>query len=409
MQKMLIADDDREIVKVLEEAFSPRYSIIGAYDGKEAVEKSIRERPDIILMDANMPAIDGITATNMLRDDSRTRDIPVIIITGFWGDQGLAGAFGAGAVDYIEKPFSLQSLDARVQARIRERKIVTELKNKVNVEEAVISTYHKGLDDAKKEINKSDEELERLHHQLVNAYDEMKELERLRGDFLQNISHELRTPLSPILFYLELMKDGSFGNMSPDQALIVNEMFVCGKNMQMLIDDLVEAASIKTGRLKVDPEDTDIRLVLHTAVKKVGKYLASRNIKIMTNLPPAPLMASCDPRLVSEIFTCLIRNAIKFNRENGSVEIEASEKKGFIEVIVSDDGIGIPKAKLEKIFKAFYQGEASSTRRCEGLGLGLYLVNNLIKLHGGKITVESEEGVGTKFTVSIPRDRGYSQ
>lgn len=248
-------------------------------------------------------------------------------------------------------------------------------------------------------------ELEETTQICSRANEELKSLESLKTEFLQTISHELRSPLTPILGYLELMRDGDMGELTTKQKEVVEEMHLCGKNMQMVVDELLEVASIQAGKLSLEFEDVDLQPVLWQAVKGIRKYADDNHIRVETRFPSDPLWVMGDRRSLAEIITHLVRNAVKFNREKGKVEVEAKVKDKGIEIRVSDNGIGISKDKLDRIYEAFYQVESSSARHYEGVGLGLYLVKRLVDVHSGAIEVQSEEGSGTTFTVFIPRDR----
>lgn len=248
-------------------------------------------------------------------------------------------------------------------------------------------------------------ELEESSESLSRANDDLKGMDRLKTEFLQTISHELRSPLTPVLGYLEMLRDGDAGELDPKQKEIVEEMHVCGKNMQLLVDELVEAASIQAGKLYLEFEEVDICQVLRGSINGIRKYADTNRTELEVRIPYCPMPVEGDRRRLMEIFTHIIRNAVKFNHEGGKVLVTASATDKGTEVAVSDTGIGIPKERLERIFETFYQAESSPTKRYEGVGLGLYLVKRLVDVHNGKITVKSEVGVGTTFSVFIPRKR----
>lgn len=248
-------------------------------------------------------------------------------------------------------------------------------------------------------------ELEEANQRLADVNEELKGIDRLKTDFLQTISHELRSPLSPILGYLDLMKEGKAGELTPKQKNMVGEMQTCGRNMQMLVDELLEVVSIEAGNLVLSFEELDLHLILQQSIKDIRRYADEKKIEMVTRIPSNPLWLSGDGRRLTEIFTHLLRNAVKFNNQGGKITVEVLNKDNGAEVIVSDTGIGIPREKLDKIFGLFYQLDSSSTRYHEGVGLGLYLVKRLVDLHSGAITVESEEGAGTRVGISIPKNR----
>lgn len=263
---------------------------------------------------------------------------------------------------------------------------------------------------AYEEMVAASEELQAAYSQLAatsgnleKANEELKSLDRLKTEFLQTISHELRSPITPVLGYLEMMKDGDIGELTEKQREVVEEMHICGKNMQLLVDELVEVASIQAGRVSLEMEDTELGSILWHAVKDVRKYLEERQIELEVEIPSGDFRLTGDRERLAGIFTHLMRNAVKFSSEKGKVKVEVKIKKEGFEVSVSDMGVGIPEDKLGKIFDGFYQADSSATRYFEGVGLGLYLVKRLVELHNGHIRVESEAGKGTTFTVFIPK------
>ena len=253
------------------------------------------------------------------------------------------------------------------------------------------------------EVEATTAELEEANHRLADVNEELKGIDRLKTNFLQTISHEMRSPLSPILGYLDLMKEGKAGELTPKQKNMVGEMQACGRNMQLLVDEMLEVVSIEAGNLVLSFEELDLRLILEKSVNEIRRYADEKKIDMVITIPSGPLWLMGDVRRLTDIFTHLLRNAVKFNRQAGKITVEALNRDNDVEVIVSDTGIGIPSEKLDQIFGLFYQVDSSSTRYHEGVGLGLYLVKRLVDLHSGAITVESKEGVGTRFSIFIPK------
>lgn len=257
-------------------------------------------------------------------------------------------------------------------------------------------------------VSNMEEKVRQRTEELAKANDELKGLERLKTNFLQTISHELRSPLTPILGYLDMMREGGW-DLAPHQMEVVHEMQICGRRMQLLIDELLEVVSIQGGDKVLDFKEVDIYSVLQNAVADVKKYAVEISTEIEVRIPEKNILVVGDRRGLSGIFAHLLRNALKFSKEGGKVTLGAYSVDNGVEVVVSDMGIGIPKEKLDKIFEAFYQVESSASRRYEGVGLGLYLVKRLIDLHNGAIRVESRKGEGATFRVFIPKDPGGGQ
>lgn len=280
---------------------------------------------------------------------------------------------------------------------------ITNLEGMVQQRTEEMAASHEELQASYSQLEATTHDLEEVNRRFAAANEELKGLERLKTDFLHTISHELRSPLSPILGYLEIMKDGGVGELTSNQKEVVAEMHICGKNMQLLIDELLEVASIQSGAIMLELKEVDLYQILISAVKEVREYAEEVSTQIEVLVPEDAILLVGDRKSLSGIFTHILRNAVKFSREKGKVEVEVKLKDNGVEVTVSDKGIGIPKDRLDKIFNVFYQVDSSPSRRYEGVGLGLYLVKKLTDLHHGSITVESREGEGTTFRVFIPK------
>lgn len=237
---------------------------------------------------------------------------------------------------------------------------------------------------------------------LKQANMELKGIDRMKSEFLQTISHELRSPLTPILGYLELMRDGDLGTLDERQLTAVREMFICGKNLHAVLDDLLEAATLQAGRLFLDHKKLDLSKVLHESAEEVSSYAEDKEITFEFKDNSQPLLITGDEEKLHIVFMHLFRNAIKFNRDKGNVVIRTAHVKDGVEVTITDTGIGIPHERLKNIFEGFFQIDSSEARRYEGVGLGLYLVKKIVRSHNGKVHVKSETDKGTEFTIYLP-------
>ena len=261
---------------------------------------------------------------------------------------------------------------------------------------------HRSLAKVNAELAEAYKSLEAQAAILKEANRELTGIDRMKSEFLQTISHELRSPLTPILGYLELMRDGDLGVLDERQANAVREMFICGKNLHAVLDDLLEAAALQAGRLFLDHKELDLSKVLHETAEEVSSYAEDREITFDLKDNSHPLLITGDEDKLHIVFTHLFRNAVKFNRDKGIVTIRATRVNEGVEVIISDTGIGIPHERLQSIFEDFFQVDSSEARRYEGVGLGLYLVKKIVDSHNGQVRVKSKTDKGTEFTVYLP-------
>jgi PAS domain S-box-containing protein len=238
---------------------------------------------------------------------------------------------------------------------------------------------------------------------LEKAYDELKTLDVLKTDIISNVSHELRTPITIAKGALEFAQDEE--DMERRNKLLKLAMDAL-KRQNRIVGDLIEAASADRGKRKVELTIVDLTHIITLVSSGVKPAVTKNKIKMDVRLQEDLPLVKADAKELMHVFRNLISNAIKFNREGGEIVVEAGEKEGVAEVCVSDTGIGIPEDKLDKIFDRLYQIDPSSTRAYGGTGMGLAIARGIVEAHGGRITVESELGKGSRFCFTLPIARG---
>jgi len=238
----------------------------------------------------------------------------------------------------------------------------------------------------------------------------LRELDRLKSEFLANMSHELRTPLNSIIGYSEIMLMGLNGLLDEEMTLDVEAIRNSGQHLLRLINDILNLAKIEAGHMTLRYEEVDLSGVLdeirvsHSALlhqKKVTQGGTSEPLELVIEIDKEVPTIQADSLRLNQILTNLVSNAIKFT-EKGIIGLRATHDDGWVEMAVQDQGIGIKESDLATIFEQFRQVDGSNTRPAEGTGLGLTITNYLVQMHGGIITVESELGKGSTFTVRLP-------
>jgi two-component system phosphate regulon sensor histidine kinase PhoR len=228
----------------------------------------------------------------------------------------------------------------------------------------------------------------------------LERLELVRQEFLSNVSHELRTPLTSIMALAETLEAGAID----DQAHNRRFLSIIQKNaarMHRLIDDILELSAIEAGNVKVQPEPVQLRGLVEDVVGSLSAVAAARRT-VVRNLVEPEIKVFADPHRLVQMLTNLIDNAIKFNREGGTVSIKY-DSNASDRISVEDTGEGIPAHHLDRLFERFYRVDRARSRELGGTGLGLAIVKHLAKAHGGEVTVESRFGEGTQFTIELPR------
>lgn len=239
-------------------------------------------------------------------------------------------------------------------------------------------------------------ELEEANQRLMDA-------SAARERFLSNVSHELRTPLNSIIGFSGVLLTGLAGELSEEQRRQVAMMNSAGSHLLALIEDVLDLSRVRAGRMEVRPEEFDARTVVSEAVDGVRISAGDRRLGLEVSGPDGPVHVLSDPMRVRQVLLNLLSNAVKFTEEGTvSVRLEAAEADWW-SVAVADTGCGILAEDLSHIFEEFYQVHVTPTRRPQGTGLGLAVSQRVARLLGGDVTVTSEPGVGSTFTLRLPR------
>lgn len=216
------------------------------------------------------------------------------------------------------------------------------------------------------------------------------------------ISHEFKTPLVPIKAYLEMLLEGNFGKLTKIQEEKLSTIRANTGRLSELIEDIIEFKKIEMEGLKIQKKKVILSKVITDSIKEV-QHMAKEN-KINIIYDPSPIAIICDPGRISKVLIHIIKNSLDTATHSSRIGVYVMDGKNEVEITVKDNGMGITKEKQKSIFEKFNQVDMSSTRERGGIGLGLYLSKKIIKLHGGKIWVESEVGKGTEVHFSLPKN-----
>jgi PAS domain S-box-containing protein len=246
------------------------------------------------------------------------------------------------------------------------------------------------------EVQERNRQLEWQRHELERAY-------RLKSEFLASMSHELRTPINALLGYTSLMRDRIYGDLTQRQDEALQRMYAASQHLLELVNDVLDLAKIEAGKMPIHVEPVDLALLVREISLTIEPMVRSKKLEFSTRLVAAPPPLETDRTKVKQILLNLLSNAVKFTHE-GKVElvVHACDGREFVEIEVSDSGIGISPEDMDKIFEDFRQVDQSSTREFGGTGLGLSITRKLLHLLGGSISVQSEPGRGSTFTVRLP-------
>lgn len=227
----------------------------------------------------------------------------------------------------------------------------------------------------------------------------LKELSRLKSEFVAAVSHDMRTPLTSVQGYIDLL--AKVGPVNEKQERFLARMETSLRSITDLIDDLLDIRRIEA-ELDLEMEACDLRGVIDGVVQRMRLYAEDEGQDLVWQAPPSALEVRCNPRRMAQAVENLVSNAIKYSNPGGQVVVTASEDEGHVFVSVSDEGIGIPREEQPRVFDRFYRGKSEDVAGIHGTGLGLSIVKAVIDKHGGRVWVESQPGVGSTFSFILP-------
>ena len=251
-----------------------------------------------------------------------------------------------------------------------------------------------------KEVDLKTQELKESNASLRAANTKLKELDRLKTEFLSIVSHELKTPLTAMRTSSEFLRESDDCNISVRRQML--DIIIRNIDRQSrMVDDLLDISRIESNRMKFHKEPVDIEEAVHTSLEMLSTALKEKGMNVLIEIPNEISWVYTDKDKLVQVFVNLLNNAVKFSKKGGNIRITAENASDLVKICVIDDGIGMGKAELEKIFDKFYQIDSTSTRKVGGSGLGLSIVKGIIEGQGGSITATSEQGKGSTFIFTL--------
>ena len=375
MATILHIEDDPQsrllVRKLLQRA---GHEVLEAVSGVDGTRLAMQARPDLILLDINVPDLDGYEVAMLLRE--RLAEVPIVAVTAE-GDR--ATALGLGCRGFVAKP---------IEVRTFVRTIETFLASKVSDVGSIPSeTTSEAL--LRAQGARVAARLEAKVHELSDAHERLIEADRLRREFYRNVSHELATPLTPLVGYLGLLSRGELGPLTDPQRKAVRSMDGALGRLRRTIDNLLDVTQLETGRLRFAFAPYDLREVVLRAVELRRPALAALGAKLFAAIPDASLPALGDADRLFRAVEHLLDNAEKFGPPGGAVGVELRFSATHAELLVADEGLGVPPGWLARIFEPFVQVDGSPTRKHGGAGIGLAVVRGVAEAHGGGVVAET--------------------
>jgi len=368
--KILIIDDEKLNHVVLDNILNHEYTVLMTANGSTALRIVEENMPDIILLDIVMPDIDGFDVLTKLKSNEKTKNIPVIIITGLTSIENEERALALDAVDFIHKPFNPSIVKARIHHQIQ---IVNHV---------------------------------RAFEQYTQTQSDKSTMEE-KSKFFARMSHEMRTPLNAVIGLAELTLEAEELNEGTREN--VENICNAGESLLGIVNDILDFSKMESGKLKLVPAEYEFPGMISSVITQSVMWKDEKPIELALNIDEnIPYNLTGDELRIKQILNNLLSNAFKYTK-SGTVElIVKSEAKGDTDDIllvmsVKDSGIGIKKGFIEFLFHDYAQADVASNKNIVGTGLGLPITKMIADMMGGTIEVESEYGKGSVFTVKLPQ------
>jgi signal transduction histidine kinase len=394
MARILHIEDDpanRLLVrKLLQKA---GHDVIDAGDGLAGVRLACSLRPDLVLVDLNIPGLDGYEVTLRLRGEASLTGVPIVAITAE-GDRDTSLAVGCDG--FLQKPIDARSFSTTIEDYLSGAR--------------ELSDNPAGSERLRQQSQRIVAHLEEKVAELSAANARLRELDAARTEFYRNISHELATPMTPIVGYVKLLMDEELGSLNRPQHKALRAMDDCVRRLRLLLDNLLDVTGLETGRMRFMHIDYDFLDTTRRAMAQVADRLAESKVQLVEDLPRGPLTARGDAGRLQRAMVHLLENAAKFTPSGGTVGVRVHIlRSGHYEVCVADTGPGIPPDRVHRIFESFYQGDGSMTREYGGVGVGLAIARRTARGLGGdarvvspsKEVIENVALTGAAFYLSV--------
>jgi two-component system, sensor histidine kinase and response regulator len=360
---ILVVDDTEDNLDLLEFALKRKpVQMLRANSGKECLQIAAQSHPDVILLDIQMPEMDGFETLKHLRASKKTADIPVIFLTAQRKDaSSIEQGLSLGADEYLTKPIDIDELLVRTRSLVRLKKMEAEL-------------------------------------------------ERTKADFMAMLIHDMRSPIGGISSILELLEEPLLkGSQIQDvHRELLTSAEDATRRLLNLINDMLDLSKFEAGKMNIVRESVSVSEIANRVLKQMQPQFKQKRIQIEISLEDDSPVISVDAQKIGQVYTNILSNALKFTPAEGIVQVsvisskDASGASDFVKTSISNNGPGILPNELPSLFERYKQGLASEIVQAKGTGLGLAICKLIVEAHGGIITAESDPGKITTFRFSLP-------
>jgi len=370
---ILIVDDSPENIFALKSLLELHsFPTDSASNGEEALKKTLKNSYALIILDVEMPGMDGFEVAESLSGNSATKDIPIIFLSSISLDKKyITKEYSSCGIDYMTKPFDPDILLLRVKTFCR-------------------------LYEQNRRLNEMQDSLRMEIEFRKAAQQEAQAASKRKDEFISIASHELKTPLASMKAYVQLL-DRSIGNDERLKVYLDRTLAQIHK-INSLIVDLLDTSRIENGKLKFNESLFNFHKVLKESVDMISQIYPDYKIRVTGD---GNVLVNGDQTRLEQVMLNYMTNAVKYSPDARELEVHSFVKDDFLTVAVKDFGVGIPKDSQADVFRKYYRVDRTA-ERFQGLGVGLYICYEIITRHNGKCWLESEEGKGSTFYFSVP-------
>jgi signal transduction histidine kinase len=385
--KLLIVDDLPENLLALEALIKREdRAVYKALSADEALSLLLQHEFALAILDVQMPGMNGFELAELMRSTEKTKNIPIVFVSAAGRELNYAfKGYESGAVDFMHKPLDIHAV-----------------KSKVNV---FVDLYRqrKAMKQQVEALERSRQEQEALLKQLQATQNELEHAVRMRDDFMSIVSHEVRTPLNGLILEtqlrkLHLAKDNTAAFTLDKLRAMVDRDERQIQSLIRLIEDMLDVSRIRTGKLSIRPSRFDLSQVVAHLLEGFSAQITAARSEV-SFAAEGPVVGTWDEFRIEQVVANLLTNALRYGAR-GPIEIRVYSEGGEARVDVRDQGIGISEENQKRIFQQFER--VSAKHVIAGLGLGLFISEQIVSAHGGTITVQSAEGQGSLFRVCLP-------
>jgi signal transduction histidine kinase len=400
---ILVVDDTPENLTAIEVALDDLdFRLVKVESGKEALRRLLRQDFALILLDVQMPTMSGFEAARLIRARDRSRHVPIIFITAFDRDDAeVLEAYRLGAVDFLLKPIQPEILKAKASVFVELQRRTQEVERQAEqIRAHVLLERESWL--AEQQTRLEAEALKRrLEEQQIHAAElqrlnrRLEDDDRRKDEFIAVLGHELRNPLAPLVSGLELLEASKDETIERARTVMKRQV----EHLIRLVDDLLDMSRVTRGKIELRRSRVPAGDVLDQAVSQATPLITERGHTLTIEREGADLAVHGDEVRLTQVLANLLNNAARYTDPGGCLALSVAGQAGGVEFVVKDNGRGIPKRLLPRVFELFVQEREGGG----GLGIGLTLVKQLVQMHGGRVQAESEgSGRGSEFRVWLP-------